>query len=183
MRNVACPDAPCCEERPCLHLAPLTSREADRAPVPRIRASNASERHRRREVIGVPGPVWPEWRRVPSRPVDDHADEPSGRLCHDWRSVAHRRETEVGGLCRRTDVRRSRTRGHRRLGPTNHPPNKTWPRSLFVGRTVARLSGCALVATNRSRMISASIMHSSPVDPFGSEADRPSDRSDVPIQI
>jgi hypothetical protein len=34
-------------------------------------------------------------RRVPSRPVDDHADEPSGHLCRDRRSVAHGSGSDV----------------------------------------------------------------------------------------
>jgi hypothetical protein len=53
--GVCCPDAPCSDERPCLHLAFLTSREATVLRARLIRASNASEPHRRREVLGVPG--------------------------------------------------------------------------------------------------------------------------------
>jgi len=56
VRNVCCPDAPCSEERPCLHLAFFTRREATVLRARLIRASNASEPHRRREVLGVPHP-------------------------------------------------------------------------------------------------------------------------------
>src|ERR1035438_1419323 len=52
-RKVCCPDAPCCLERPCLHLAFLTSREATVLRACLIRASNAIQPHRRREVLGV----------------------------------------------------------------------------------------------------------------------------------
>ena len=64
--KVCCPDAPCFEERSCLHLAFLTSREATVLRARLIRASNASEPHRRREVIGVPGPCLT---RVATGPV------------------------------------------------------------------------------------------------------------------
>ena len=51
--GVCCPDAPCCHERLCLHLAFLTSREATVLRACLIRASNASESHRRHEVLGL----------------------------------------------------------------------------------------------------------------------------------
>jgi hypothetical protein len=66
VHQACCPDAPCFEERPCLHLASLTSREATVLRARPIRASNASEPHRRREVIGVPGPCLT---RVAAGPV------------------------------------------------------------------------------------------------------------------
>jgi hypothetical protein len=55
--KVCCPDALCCDERPCLHLAFLTSREATVLLARLIRALNTSEPHSRREVLGVPDPV------------------------------------------------------------------------------------------------------------------------------
>jgi hypothetical protein len=51
--KVCCPDAPCCHQRPCLHLAFLMSREATVLWARLISASNASESHRRREVLGL----------------------------------------------------------------------------------------------------------------------------------
>jgi len=54
--KVCCSDAPCFEERPCLHLAFLTSREATVLRACLIRASNASQPHRRREGLGVSEP-------------------------------------------------------------------------------------------------------------------------------
>jgi hypothetical protein len=64
--KVCCPDAPCFDERPCPHLAFLTSREATVLRARLIRASNASQPHTRREVIGVPGPCLT---RVAAGPV------------------------------------------------------------------------------------------------------------------
>ena len=59
VHTVCCPDAPCSDERPCLHLAFLTSREATVLRARLIRASNANEPHTRREVLGVPEPSDP----------------------------------------------------------------------------------------------------------------------------
>jgi hypothetical protein len=57
--KVCCPDAPCCDERPCLHLAFLTSREATVLRACLIRALNASQPDTRREVLQVPDPSDP----------------------------------------------------------------------------------------------------------------------------
>ena len=56
---VCCPDAPCSDERPCLHLAFLTSREATVLRACLIRALNASQPDTRREVLQVPDPSDP----------------------------------------------------------------------------------------------------------------------------
>ena len=45
VHQACCPDAPCCDERPCLHLAFLTSREATELRARLICASSASEPH------------------------------------------------------------------------------------------------------------------------------------------